>query len=76
MFSYGAQPYEDMAAKDVSISFSRPNIHKGWLTAGVVARFFEWKYHTSGFLGQETHDTAGRVGFPGQENHFICYDKV
>jgi hypothetical protein len=23
--------------------------------------FFEWKYHTSGFLGQETHKTAGRI---------------
>jgi hypothetical protein len=25
--------------------------------------FFEWKYQTSGFLGRETHETAG------QENH-------
>jgi hypothetical protein len=24
--------------------------------------FLEWKYHTSGFLGWETHDNAGRVG--------------
>jgi hypothetical protein len=31
--------------------------------------FFEWKYHTSGFLGWETHETARRVGFPGQDNH-------
>jgi hypothetical protein len=27
--------------------------------------FFEWKYHTSVFLGRETH---GRSEFPGQEN--------
>jgi hypothetical protein len=26
--------------------------------------FFEWKYHTSGFLGRETHETAGGVDFP------------
>jgi hypothetical protein len=23
--------------------------------------FFEWKYQTSGFLGRETHETAGVV---------------
>jgi hypothetical protein len=39
--------------------------------------FFEWKYHTSGFLGRETHEAAvrvgfpARVGFPGQENQ-LC----
>jgi hypothetical protein len=31
--------------------------------------FFEWKYHISGFVGRETHETTGWVGFPGQENH-------
>jgi hypothetical protein len=31
--------------------------------------FYEWIYHTSDFLGRETHETAGQVDFPGQENH-------
>jgi hypothetical protein len=24
--------------------------------------FFEWKYHMSGFLGRETHETTGPDG--------------
>jgi hypothetical protein len=28
--------------------------------------FFEWKYHTSGFLGRETHETAD-----GVDMHFL-----
>jgi hypothetical protein len=33
---------------------------KGEVGKGEMGRHrFEWKYHTSGFLGRETHETAG-----------------